>query len=104
VFFRRKWKVFKGNSDFYRISVICQLSFTLTAQNTKKAEVEGTAAIAKIDFFRGKKRTCVDFLSLYKYGEEWRLVCWTTYHYPDSTIGFGTSVSQMGILRSYINE
>jgi len=33
-------------------------------------EVEGTAAIAKTDFFRGKKRTCVDFLSLYKFGEE----------------------------------
>jgi len=47
-------------------------------------EIEGTAATAKIDFFRGKKRTCVDFLSLYKFGEEWKLVCWTSYHYPEN--------------------
>jgi hypothetical protein len=56
----------------------------LTSIKFLSLEVEGTAAIAKIDFFWGEKRTCVDFLSLYKFDEEWKIVCWTGYHYPEN--------------------
>ena len=41
------------------------------------------AAAVKQDFYRGKRRTCTDFLSLYKFKEGWRIVSWTTYHHPE---------------------
>jgi len=43
-------------------------------------DVIGNAAAVKQDFYRGERRTCTDFLLLYKFKEGWRLVSWTTYH------------------------
>ena len=46
-------------------------------------EVAGYAATVRFDYFKGKRRTCADFMSLYKFKEGWRIVCQTTYHYPE---------------------
>lgn len=46
-------------------------------------DVVGNAAAVKQDFYRGERRTCTDFLLLYKFKEGWRLVSWTTYHHSE---------------------
>lgn len=46
-------------------------------------DVVGNAAVVKEDFYRGERRTCTDFLSLYKFEEGWRIVSWTTYYHPE---------------------
>jgi len=46
-------------------------------------EVAGNAATVKFDYFKGKRRTCIDFISLYKFKEGWKIVSQTTYHYPE---------------------
>lgn len=46
-------------------------------------DVVGNAATVKQDFYRGKRRTCTDFLSLYKFKEGWRIVSWITYHHSE---------------------
>lgn len=47
-------------------------------------EVAGHAATVKFDFSRQEKRTCADFVSLYRFREGWRIVSQTTYNYPES--------------------
>ena len=37
-------------------------------------DVVGTAAIAKIEFYKEKKKTYTDFLSLYKFSDGWKIV------------------------------
>jgi len=37
-------------------------------------DVTGTAAVAKIEFYIGKKLTYIDYISLYKFGEGWKIV------------------------------
>ncbi len=37
-------------------------------------DVTGTAAVAKIEFYIGTKLTYVDYISLYKFGEDWKIV------------------------------
>lgn len=46
-------------------------------------DVVGNAAAVKQDFYRGERRTCTDFLLLYKFKEGWRLVSWRTYHHSE---------------------
>ena len=48
-----------------------------------RIDVVRNAAAVKQDFYRGERRTCTDFLSLYKFKEGWRIVSWTTYHHPE---------------------
>ena len=40
----------------------------------KSVDVTGTAAVAKIEFLIGGKLTYVDYISLYKFDEGWKLV------------------------------
>ncbi|MBE0647640.1 MAG: nuclear transport factor 2 family protein [Bacteroidales bacterium] len=37
-------------------------------------DITGTAAIVKLEFYVGKKLTYIDYISLYKFGEDWKLV------------------------------
>ena len=46
----------------------------LVAVKFKSIDVTGTAAIAKIEFFIGDKLTYVDYISLYKFKEGWKMV------------------------------
>lgn len=39
-----------------------------------KIDVTGTAAVAKIELYREQKRIFTDYLSLYKFGDDWRIV------------------------------
>ncbi len=45
--------------------------------------VQGHAAIVYFDYFKGKQKTCADFMSLYRFKEGWRIVNQTSYHYPE---------------------
>ncbi len=45
-------------------------------------DVEGTAAVAKIKFFVGKEQIYVDYISLYRFGSEWKLVSKIYYKLP----------------------
>ena len=40
----------------------------------KSIDVTGTAAMAKIEFYIGKKLTYVDYISLYKFKDGWKMV------------------------------
>lgn len=40
----------------------------------KTVDVTGTAAMAKIEFFVGDKLTYVDYISLYKFDDGWKMV------------------------------
>ena len=37
-------------------------------------DVTGTAAVAKIEFYIGTKLTYIDYISLYKFNEDWKIV------------------------------
>lgn len=37
-------------------------------------DITGTAAVAKIEFYVGEKLTYVDYISLYKFAEGWKMV------------------------------
>ena len=37
-------------------------------------DIEGTAAVAKLDYYRGKNRVYTDYLSLYKFKDGWKIV------------------------------
>jgi hypothetical protein len=45
-------------------------------------DITGTAAVVKLDLFRGGKRTFTDYLVLYKFAEGWKIVSKTFYRYP----------------------
>ena len=45
-------------------------------------DVTGNAAVAKIDFYEGDKKKFVDYLSLLKFGDGWKLVTKTFYKLP----------------------
>ncbi len=42
--------------------------------NFLDVDVTGTAAVAKIEFYIGEKLTYMDFISLYKFGANWKIV------------------------------
>jgi len=46
-------------------------------------DVTGTAAVAKIEFYVGEKLTYVDYLSLYKFQEDWKIVSKIFYKFDD---------------------
>jgi hypothetical protein len=46
-------------------------------------DVTGTAAVVKLDLYRGGKRTFTDYLVLYKFTEGWKIVSKTFYRHPD---------------------
>ena len=46
-------------------------------------DVTGTAAIAKIDLFKGGKKIFTDYLSLYKFDENWKIVSKIYYRIPE---------------------
>jgi hypothetical protein len=46
-------------------------------------DVTGTAAVAKIEFYVGKELKYVDYLSLYKFGEDWKIVSKIFYQFPE---------------------
>lgn len=46
-------------------------------------DVTGTAAVAKIEFYVGKKLTYVDYISLYKFPEGWKMVNKIYYKFPE---------------------
>ena len=46
-------------------------------------DVTGTAAVAKIKFFVGKKLTYVDYISLYKFPNGWKMVNKIYYKIPE---------------------
>jgi len=46
-------------------------------------DVTGTAAVAKLEFYIGKKLTYVDYLSLYKFENDWKIVSKIFYKFPD---------------------
>lgn len=46
-------------------------------------DITGTAAIAKIEFYVGEKLTYIDYLSLYKFAEGWKIVNKIFYQFPE---------------------
>lgn len=46
-------------------------------------DVTGTAAVAKIQFYIGEKLTYVDYISLYKFEKNWKMVNKIYYKFPD---------------------
>jgi hypothetical protein len=46
-------------------------------------DVTGTAAVAKIDLFKGGKKIFTDYLSLYKFDESWKIVSKIYYRIPE---------------------
>lgn len=48
-------------------------------------DVTGTAAMAKIEFYVGTKLTYVDYLSLYKFEDNWKIVSKIFYKFPEAS-------------------
>lgn len=48
-------------------------------------DVTGTAAMAKIEFYVGTKLTYVDYLSLYKFEDNWKIVNKIFYKFPETS-------------------
>lgn len=48
----------------------------------KNIDITGTAAVAKIEFFVGEKLTYVDYISLYKFENGWKMVNKIFYKFP----------------------
>jgi hypothetical protein len=46
-------------------------------------DVTGTAAVAKIDLFKGGKKIFTDYLSLYKFDGNWKIVSKIYYRIPE---------------------
>ena len=40
----------------------------------KNIDVTGNAAVVRLEYFRGGKKEYVDYISLYKFGEDWKIV------------------------------
>lgn len=51
--------------------------------NFLSVDVTGTAAVVKLEFFVGGKKTYVDYLSLYKFESGWKIVNKIFYKIPD---------------------
>ncbi len=47
-------------------------------------DVTGTAAVVKLEFYVGKKLTYVDYLSLYKFEDDWKIVSKIFYKFPEN--------------------
>ncbi len=47
-------------------------------------DITGTAAVAKIEFYVGEKLTYIDYLSLYKFADGWKIVNKIFYQFPES--------------------
>lgn len=46
-------------------------------------DITGTAAVAKLELYRGGKKTFTDYLVLYKFNEGWRIVSKTFFRHPN---------------------
>ncbi len=46
-------------------------------------DVEGTAATAKLEFYVGKQKKYIDYISLYKFEDGWKIVSKIFYRFPD---------------------
>ena len=46
-------------------------------------DVTGTAAVVKLEFYVGEKLTYVDYLSLYKFEDGWKIVSKIFYKFPE---------------------
>ena len=46
-------------------------------------DITGTAAMAKFEFYVGKEKKCVDYLSLYKFENNWKIVNKIFYKFPE---------------------
>ena len=46
-------------------------------------DVTGTAAVAKLEFYVGKTLTYIDYMSLYKFGDDWKIVNKIFYKIPE---------------------
>lgn len=46
-------------------------------------DVTGTAAVAKLEYYIGPKLRYIDYLALYKFGENWKIVNKIFYEFPD---------------------
>jgi hypothetical protein len=46
-------------------------------------DVEGTAASVKLEFYVGKEKKYIDYLSLYKFEDGWKIVSKTFYSFPN---------------------
>ena len=46
-------------------------------------DVTGTAAVAKLEFYVGNHLTYIDYMSLYKFGEDWKIVNKIFYKIPE---------------------
>ena len=46
-------------------------------------DVTGTAAVAKFEFYVGKELKYVDYLSLYKFGDDWKIVSKIFYQFEN---------------------
>ena len=46
-------------------------------------DITGTAAVAKIDLFKGGKKIFTDYLSLYKFDKDWKIVSKIYYRIPE---------------------
>lgn len=51
--------------------------------NFLSVDVTGTAAVVKLEFLVGGKKTYVDYLSLYKFESGWKIVSKIYYKFPD---------------------
>lgn len=55
----------------------------LVSVKFESIDITGTAAVAKIQFYVGKKLTYVDYISLYKFDNGWKMVNKIYYKFPD---------------------
>jgi len=46
-------------------------------------DVEGTAASVKLEYYVGKEKKYIDYLSLYKFEDGWKIVSKTFYRFPE---------------------
>ena len=46
-------------------------------------DISGTAAVAKLEFYVGKKLVYIDYMSLYKFGDNWKIVNKIFYKLPE---------------------
>jgi hypothetical protein len=48
-------------------------------------DITGTAAVSKIEFYVGEKLTFVDYISLYKFPDGWKIVGKIFYKFPEKS-------------------
>jgi hypothetical protein len=56
----------------------------LVTVNFLSVDVTGTAAVVKLEFFVGDKKTYVDYISLYKFESGWKIVNKIFYKLPEN--------------------